>query len=299
MARTLLVVGGTGFLGVHVVLQAAAEGWSVVAVGRHGAIPAGLAPTARRLEVDLSLPGRARELVESIRPDALVNCAALSRLADCERDPDAARASNSWLPGQLAAACRAFGVRCVHVSTDLVFGARSAPTGGFREGEPVAPVSTYGRTKADGETAVLSADSRALVARLPLLFGDSFGRGLGASDAVRTAVSRGERPALFTDEWRTPLDVRDAASALVELADSTHFGVLHVAGPERISRHELGRLALTGMRGAEEAVRASLRADAGLADRPEDVALDSSRARDVLRTRLRSPREALAREDAQ
>lgn len=294
MARTILVVGGTGFLGVHVVRQAVAEGWSVVAVGRTGSIPAGLAPAARRLESDLVLPGRARELVESIRPQALVNCAALSRVADCERDPERARRANAWLPGELASTCAALGVRCVHVSTDLVFGAERAPTGGFRESAPVASASVYGRTKAEGESAVLASAVGALVVRLPLLFGDSFGRGLGASDSVRAAVARGERPVLFTDEWRTPLDVGDAASAIVELAASAHSGVLHVAGPERLNRHELGCLAT-----AERTVRASTRAAAGLADRPEDVSLDSSRARELLRTRLRSPRAALAREPAQ
>jgi dTDP-4-dehydrorhamnose reductase len=293
LARTLLVLGGTGFLGVHVVLQAVAQGWSVFAAGRNVPILAGVAPEARRVESDLLLPDRARELVESVRPDALVNCAALSRVADCEREPDRARRANAWLAGEVAAACAAAGVRCVQVSTDLVFGARRAPPGGFREDEAVAPVSVYGRTKADGESAVLTAHAGALVVRLPLLFGDSFGRALGASDSVRAAVARGERPMLFTDEWRTPLDVADAAGALVELACSSHATVLHVAGPERWNRCELARIALNVGVGDAAPIRASLRSDAGLGDRPEDVSLDSSRARRVLRTRLRSPREAL------
>ena len=106
-------------------------------------------------------------------------------------------------------------------------------------------------------------------------------------------MERGERPALFTDEWRTPLDVDDAAAALVELAGLELGGVLHVAGPARVSRHELGKLVL-GEESFVEHVREATRGEFGLAEtRPEDACLDASRARGVLRCELRSPGEAL------
>ena len=143
---------------------------------------------------------------------------------------------------------------------------------------------------------MLDAYPGALVVRLPLLFGDSGGRGLGASDRVLDSVERGERPAMFTDEWRTPLDVVSAAAALVELAHGTTSGTLHVAGPERVSRHELALRALIahGATRSEAAARivSTTRGGAGQeSTRPEDVSLDGSRARALLRTALRGPSE--------
>jgi dTDP-4-dehydrorhamnose reductase len=212
----------------------------------------------------------------------MVNAAALSRVADCAADPVLAERVNAELAERVAQLAAARGIRLVHVSTDLVFGAVAAGPAGLAEDAPVAPLSVYGRTKAEGERRVLAVNPAALVVRLPLLFGDSRGRGLGASDALLAAVADGERPGLFVDEFRTPLDVGDAARAIVELADGKERGVLHVAGPERLSRYELG-LAVLVARGfakteAERAVRAASRSEFGGPERRAGDAGDVERA---------------------
>ncbi|MBI5433148.1 MAG: SDR family oxidoreductase [Planctomycetes bacterium] len=242
-------------------------------------------------------------VLDDLAPARIVCCAALARISECERDPARAEAVNVELPRSLARWCAARGARLVHVSTDLVFGASSPTSGGFVESDPTAPISVYGASKARGEVAVLSADPHALVVRLPLLFGDSGGRALGASDSLVAAVRAGEQPMLFRDEWRTPLDASNAAEALIELADSRASGILHVGGPVRLSRVELGHLVLraAGKKSAElyGLVRAGTRAEAGLAaTRPCDVALDTTRALEHLSVTLLAPREALARRAA-
>jgi dTDP-4-dehydrorhamnose reductase len=205
---------------------------------------------------------------------------------------------NEALPARVAGWCAQHGVRLLHVSTDLVFGREPAPPGGFSEGDVPAPLGVYGETKAAGERALLAADAAALVVRLPLLFGDSRGRGLGASDGLLAAIARGERPRLHLDEWRTPLDVRDAAGALVELVHGDERGLLHVAGPERVNRLQLGLLTLLAR--GDDPVEAQARLEpARRADfragppRAEDTSLDASRALALLRTPLRGVRQAL------
>jgi dTDP-4-dehydrorhamnose reductase len=161
-------------------------------------------------------------------------------------------------------------------------------------------VHVYGASKAAGEEAVLAATSRALVVRLPLLYGESFGRGLGASDQLLAALARGERPVLFRDEYRTPLEVSNAAAAVLELLAGEAHGRLHVAGPERLDRHALASIVLAA-RGLVPAtlagqLREGTRAEFGLAHlRPADVSLDAARARARLATELLTPAEALAR----
>jgi dTDP-4-dehydrorhamnose reductase len=299
--RHLLILGASGFLGPHLVAAAKTAGWRVSVASRApGAAPriGGRAPDAL-LEWDAERARTTVELIETVRPAAVLLAAALARADECERDPARAFALNAELPRAVARLARARGLRFVHVSTDLVFGGQPARGARYTEADPPAPVHVYGRSKAEGEAGVLAEHPGALVARLPLLFGDSGGRGLGASDALLAALARGERAVLFTDEWRTPLAAGDAAGALVELLGRDERGLLHVAGPERLSRFELGFavLAACGLTRSQaaERVRGALRAELGLAElRPRDVSLDGSRARALLATPLRAPREALA-----
>jgi dTDP-4-dehydrorhamnose reductase len=306
-SEATVIFGGSGFLGAHAVsmaLQRADLDHPVVSAsrspqagplfGRHRAGP-------QFERVDAREPEALLAVLDGWRPARVINCLALARGGACEEDPLLASHLNAQVPGQLARWCRRNGARLVHVSTDLVFGDAPPPDpAGFREQDPPAPISAYGATKAAGEQAVLEACPRAVVARLPLLYGASGGRELGASDSFLGAVERGEVPHLFSDEWRSPLLVEDAAGAILELAWGRVDGLLHLGGPDRVSRIQLG-LALLIARGmtpgaAEECVVAARRADANLVPpRPEDTSLDSSRARSVLRTRLRGLREGVAR----
>jgi dTDP-4-dehydrorhamnose reductase len=299
MASTL-VLGAAGFLGARLVEAALARGSDeVVAASRDLArAPAEFLGRARRVELDL-LEDLER-LLAAERPARVVCAAALARVDACERDPAAARRANGELPGRAAKWCAENGARLVHVSTDLVFGGAPPRAAGFREDDAPQPQHVYGASKLEGERAVLGADPAALVARLPLLYGDSGGRGKGASDWILAAVERGERPKVFTDEWRTPLEVGNAAEALIELALGGARGVLHVAGPERLSRHALARavLAARGFPAAkiDALLEPVLRRDLGLAEqRPADVSLDAARARALLATPLLGPRAGLDR----
>ncbi len=273
------MLGGTGFLGAQVLRRAAAAGWErTVSLSR-----------ATGLDLASAGPRAVEAALRAVDADAVILCSAMAKIDECEREPERAAATNTLGPASVARACAALGLRLVHVSTDLAFGATSAPSGGFREDHEPAPISTYGRTKVAGEREVLASHPSALVARIPLLYGDSFGRGLGASDGLLAALARGEAPTLFVDEWRTPLDVVDAADALLELAHSAASGLLHVAGPERVSRAELGRRALAAA-GVSAVLHTASRSSAPLNNlRPADVCLDTSLARRLLRTRLRAP----------
>lgn len=298
-----LVLGGSGFLGAHVaaVTPDPVRTGPIVAASRPRAEGERSGGVPQR-DFDALRTGDVERLLEELAPARIVLCTALSRIADCAKYAGLARALNVELPRRVAAFARDRGARLVHVSTDLVFGAAAPRSGGFVERDAPAPMSVYGETKAAGERAVIETCPSALVVRLPLVYGPSGGRGLGASDSVVAAVERGERPALFTDEFRTPLDVRDAAAALIELCASSVTGILHVAGPGRVSRYDLGVAALraTGRTDAEAraSIRAGTRVEAQLAhERPADVSLNGEAARRMLRTPLRAIEQALARRE--
>lgn len=291
-----IVLGASGFLGVHLVRRGAAGGVGtgpgVTAVAR--SLEGPLEGVAGAVLRPADLLVEAEGVLDEVGPERVVLAAALARIDACEREPERAHATNVELPERVARWCAARGARLVHVSTDLVFGGRPPRPAGYREDDAAGPLHVYGRTKAEGEARVLAAFPRALVVRLPLLYGDSDGRGLGASDGLLRALERG-RPRLFTDEWRTPLEVGDAAAALLELVAGEQAGLLHVAGPERCSRFELGLAVLAARGRSADEVEAVRRADLGLEQqRAADVSLDAGRARALLATELRGPRAALA-----
>ncbi len=300
----LAVIGGSGFLGAWVVeLAQRVEGLCVASLARDPAHFPRPRPGERveRMEVDALAADELELALAAWKPTHVVLCAALSRMAECKHDPERAHRMNVDLPHRVAL-CSRGRARVVFSSTDLVFGAHAPGPSGFDEHATPAPVSDYGRSKFGGESVLrvhARVDPNLAIVRLPLLYGPSFGRGLGASESLLAALEKGERPQLFTDERRTPLDVRDGAAALLEIALGEHSGLLHVGGPVALDRFSLGMAVLLehGLSAADarSKLRPGMRRDAGFEhERPADVSLDSSRARALLRTRLRGPSEALA-----
>lgn len=222
-ALRILVTGADGFLGGHAQAAVRAAGHVLLTTSRKAGDAA----------VDLTTPGIAGALAQALRPDVVLHLAAMARLGDCERDAERARAVNAAATAALA---ERFGARLLAVSTDLVFDGRRAP---YAAGDPPSPLSAYGRSKVEGEE--LAAAHGARVVRLPLLFGPD-ARGRGASASLRAELAAGRPAGLFVDEYRTPLHAADAARALVAMVvDPAGPRLVHLAGPERLSRWEFGR----------------------------------------------------------
>ncbi|RKS09201.1 dTDP-4-dehydrorhamnose reductase [Nocardiopsis sp. Huas11] len=269
----MLVVGGSGFLGREVVLRSSAAGHRVAATYlTRRADVAG----ADWCALDVRDRGRVAALVAAVRPDVVVNAA--YRQSDWESTADGA--------AHVAVAAAEHGARLVHVSSDAVFSGSAIH---YAETAVPDPVSPYGAAKAAAERAVRAVSPDAVIARTSLIIGD----GGSAQERRVHALAAGEATGvLFTDDVRCPVHVRDLAAALVELASSHHGGVHHVAGPDAVTRHELGVL-IARRDGLDPALlRPGRRSDTDLPG-PLDVRLDCTVTRARLRTDLRGVRSFL------
>lgn len=122
-------------------------------------------------ELDITDPSATNEMVESFRPDIIVNCAAFTKVDDCETMRELAWKVNVDGPKNLAIAAHKTGAQLIHISTDYVFdGNRKVPEP-YEEADTPHPLSTYGRTKLEGEEAIRKATDRYMILRTAWLYG--------------------------------------------------------------------------------------------------------------------------------
>jgi dTDP-4-dehydrorhamnose reductase len=270
----LLVVGAGGHLGGEVCRRAVAAGRPVVGTFHR---TAGAVDGVDWRALDVRDGPAVRALVRAVAPAAVVNCA-------YRYDDWAATADGS---AAVALAAAEAGARLVHLSSDALHAGRRTPYG---DDEPPTPIFPYGAAKAAAETAVRLVHPAAAIVRTSLIIGDE------RAKQVRLcldALSGASGVALFADEIRCPISVDDLAAVVLELVASDYAGPLNVAGPEAVSRVELGLLVAHRYGLDPAGLRSTTIAAVGLS-RPAEIRLDSARAAALLKTPLRAVAAALA-----
>ena len=216
----LVVTGSAGMLGHRVCARAQALGHHVTGLARDG--------------LDITDADACLRVLDELGPDAVINCAAYTKVDDAESERDAAMAVNAAGAGNLARAAGAAGAKIVHVSTDYVFnGTKREP---WLESDPVDPQSVYGLTKLRGEEQVADATPRHAIVRTAWVFG------AGGPNFVDTMLRLGaerDEVSVVTDQVGNPTWTGHLADALIEVAEREDFGVHHIAGQGDCSWNEL------------------------------------------------------------
>jgi NDP-hexose 4-ketoreductase len=214
----LLILGASGFLGGHVWRQAAAAGAEVVTAGRAG-LPG--SPAHHRLDLATGDPARIAEIIASVAPDAIANCAGLT-----VGGPDVLAAANitgtyTLVLAMLLAGTRA---RLVHLGSAAEYG-RVEPGDSVNESAPPRPAAPYGATKLAGTRLVelgRAAGLDAVVLRVfnPVGAGapESGLPGRVAAELRRALAGRAEVRLGPLDAVRDFIDARDVAAAVLAAA---------------------------------------------------------------------------------
>ena len=281
MTERWLVTGGTGQVGLAL-RRNPPPGVEVFAPGRD--------------ILDLAGPMALEPLLEGV--SAIVNCAAYTAVDRAESEPDLAAAINARAPGQLAQAAARAGIPIVHVSTDYVFGAGEGP---WREDAPLAPASTYGRTKAAGEEAVRGARARHAIVRTAWVVSAD------GHNFVKTMLRLGtERETLrvVADQRGTPTHAGDLALALAAVTSrltadpARESGTWHCVNAGETTWHGLAEhlFAAAARHGLKTPQRVEAIATADFptsAPRPADSRLDCAKLARDFGIRLRPWQDAV------
>jgi dTDP-4-dehydrorhamnose reductase len=246
-------------------------------------------------DFDAADPVPVRERLAALpRPLVWVNAAGFTQVDRCEREPELARRANSVAPAVLASACAEAGVRLVHVSTDYVFAGDARRP--YREDDPTGPRSVYGRTKLDGDLAVLAASEANIVARTSWVFGrgrNFIAAVLAQAEARRAGTAPGPLR-VVDDQQGRPTYAVDLAEAILRLVHADARGLVNVANEGVTTWWQLARHALdvAGYRDVaiDKIQTSELRTDAV---RPAWSVLDTARA-EALGVKMRSWQEAVS-----
>ncbi len=267
------VTGASGLLGSFVMSELASRGHTALAWSRR--------PGPGGLPVDFSQRDILVEAIESQRPDAIIHTAAISAVAECDKDPALAHRVNVSAVGELARLAAHHGIRLVHISSNHVF---DGSRGGWREEDEALPVNTYGESKLQGEQAAASACPEAVILRPCLIIGTISSGSPSPAAGILEALSNGRTLKMFTDEIRSPIAAPDLARAAVDLSEKMEIsGTIHCGGPEALTRYEFA-LRLAEAAGHDtKLIDSATREEMGMAEgRPADLSLDSSRLAEVL-----------------
>ena len=234
----VLITGASGLLGANVALEAAGAGHEVVGVRHSSPLQTDAFTT---LSVDLLDEDAIGGLIERVRPEWVIHCAAIADLEACEQQPELARRLNSEVPGILAEKCREGGarqraVRLLHVSTDAVFDGQK---GDYVETDEPNPQNVYAETKLAGERAVAAADPDALVARVNLFGYSPSGKRSLAEHFLYNLIAGNDLKG-FTDVFFCPLLVNDIAGIFFRMLEARLSGLYHVFSSECVSKHDFG-----------------------------------------------------------
>jgi len=169
-------------------------------------------------------------------PEAVLNCAAYTDVDGAERAPEEALEVNAMGARVVAEGAREVEALVLYISTDYVFdGEATAP---YREEQPPRPLSSYGRSKLEGERAVAETCPEGhVIVRTGWLYGP----GKGFVDWARERLRRGEELPLVEDQTGSPTSARELAAAILTLVEEKHRGLFHFVNRGEASWLDLGK----------------------------------------------------------
>jgi dTDP-4-dehydrorhamnose reductase len=184
-----------------------------------------LALSCEYVRLDITQAGAVRRVLEQVRPDAVVHCAAWTAVdaAEEERNRERVFAINAGGTQNIAEACRNLDCKLIYISTDYVFdGQGSEPW--QPDCKDYAPLNVYGKSKLAGELAVVNNVAKFFIVRIAWVFGKN------GNNFIRTMLKLGQKLdtlRVVNDQIGTPTYTFDLARLLVDMAESEKYGYYH------------------------------------------------------------------------
>ena len=222
----ILICGGKGQLGADC-SQVFSTGHDVISMSSK--------------ELDITSFSLIEKTVSRLKPDIILNCAAFTRVDDCENKKKPAYKVNAQGPQNLAITAKKYEAKLIHVSTDYVFDGKKKVPDSYKEDDNTKPVSYYGITKLAGENAVLENTDNFIIARCAWLYGSHGNNFL--KTILKLALNSPEKKIkVVNDQFGSPTWSYSVARQIEKLVDTDSNGIYHVTSEGFCSWYELAEL---------------------------------------------------------
>ena len=229
-----------------------------------------------------------KNVLSTIKPDVVINCAAATNVDGCESDEDFAFKVNSLGPRNLAMICEKIGAKLVQVSTDYVFsGVGEKP---LNEYDLTAPYSVYGKTKLLGENYVREFCSKYYIVRTAWLYGYV---GHNFVYTMRRLGKEKDSINVVNDQIGNPTHANDLAYHILKLIETDEYGIYHCTGKGECSWYDFAKMIIE-LSGEECIVKPCTSEEYKTpAKRPEYSSLDNMMLRNTVGDEMRNWQDAI------
>lgn len=189
-------------------------------------------------EVDITKLPDIESLVQQFRPNIIVNCAAFTRVDDCETEKESAWKANVTGVENLAQCVEKYGGGLIHISTDYVFDGRKNVPEPYVETDVPNPLSYYGITKFEGEKAIKKATDRFMIVRTAWLYG------ICGHNFLKTMLKLSIRNSdnkikVVNDQYGSPTWTYRLALQIERLIETNDHGIFHATSEGYCTWYEL------------------------------------------------------------
>ena len=219
----ILICGSSGQLGSDC-LQILQEAHEVLALSLN--------------ELDITSSSDVDKVIRNSVPDIILNCAAYTDVDACETERELAWKVNVEGPKNLASGATKYGGLLIHISSDYVFDGRKKPPEPYVEDDEPNPLSYYGRTKLEGEVAVMQATDQYIILRTAWLYG-IHGRNFLKTILELALGNPDKKVKVVNDQFGSPTWSFRLALQIAELIEKNGRGTYHATAEGHCTWYEL------------------------------------------------------------
>lgn len=175
-----------------------------------------------RNDFDLTDAKQTEEFLTDYHPDAVIHCAAYTKVDQAEDEPELCHRINAKATETVAKVCKTLGAKMLYISTDYIFDGTKPVA--YNPDDIAAPISVYGRTKYEGELAVRTQIKQAFIVRISWVFGKN------GNNFVKTMLRLGKEHKevrVVEDQIGSPTYTKDLAPLLCDMIATKQYGIYH------------------------------------------------------------------------
>ena len=238
MSRKFLLTGGSGLLGQYLNIEAAKENDILTLYNNN----VGNCDEFKSTMADITNFNLMEEIFSTFKPNVVIHTAAVTNPIPLPgQNPKDVYNVNVSATKIIAELCKQFDTKLIYISTDLVYAGYRGSM--LKEDAKLIPVSLYAETKLMGEMKVKETLENYLILRTALLYGFGLNHSRCHFHKMNEELKKGSPVKLFVDQYRTPIELSEAAKIIIQLAQmDLARETINLGGSERVSRFELGEI---------------------------------------------------------